>query len=140
MPNIKGGCLCGAVRYSASGEPAVTTICQCRDCQRQSGSAFLEIVAVPKQAFSIQGTLETFTYSGDSGRKLHRKFCPRCGSAVFIEADVFPEMAMVLGGTLDDTGWLNPTMAFFRDSAQPWLTISHEMQNFPKMPPIETAS
>jgi hypothetical protein len=39
-----------------------------------------------------------------------------------------------MGGTLDDTGWLNTTMALFGDSAQPWLAITHEMTRFPRMP------
>jgi hypothetical protein len=54
VPNMNGGCLCRDVRYSASGEPVVTSICHCRDCQRHTGSAFVEVVAVPKEAFSIQ--------------------------------------------------------------------------------------
>jgi hypothetical protein len=134
MPNMNGGCLCGDVRYSASGDPAVTSICQCRDCQKQTGSAFVEVVAVPNQNFSVQGKLQTFTNSGDSGRKLNRKFCPRCGSMVVIEAEGFPGMALIMGGTLDDTSWLNPTMSLFCDSAQPWLAITHEMKRFPRMP------
>ena len=72
MPNMNGGCLCGDVRYSASGEPVVTSICHCRDCQRRTGSAFVEVVAVPKEAFSVQGRLQTFSNTGDSGRKLDR--------------------------------------------------------------------
>src|SRR4051794_36974914 len=99
------------VLYSASGEPVVTSIiCHCRDCQRQTGSAFVEVVAVPKEAFLVQGRLQTFTNAGDSGRKLDRKFCPRCGSAVFVEAEGFPGMALIMGGSLDDTSWLKPTM------------------------------
>ena len=58
---------------------------------------------------------------------------PRCGSAVFVEAEGFPGMALIMGGTLDDTSWLKPTMALFCDSAQPWLAISHEMKSFPRM-------
>jgi hypothetical protein len=76
VPNMNGGCLCGDVRYSASGEPVVTSICHCRDCQRQTGSAFVEVVAVPKEAFSVQGRLQTFTNTGDSGRKLDRNSVP----------------------------------------------------------------
>src|ERR1700741_3952412 len=99
MPNMAGGCLCGDIRYSVSGEPAGTQICSCQDCQKQSGSAFLEIVAVPKEAFSVRGTTQSFTHAGDSGQKKTVKFCPRCGSSVFIEAEVFPEMALIMGGT-----------------------------------------
>ena len=82
----------------------------------------------------MRGSLQTFTNAGDSGRKLNRKFCPRCGSVVVIEAEGFPGMALIMGGTLDDSGWLNPSMAFFCNSAQPWLAITHEMNRFPRMP------
>ena len=64
MPNMNGGCLCGDVRYSASGEPVVTSICHCRDCQRRTGSAFVEVVAVPKEAFSVQGSFKPSLITG----------------------------------------------------------------------------
>jgi len=48
MPRMIGGCLCGDVRYLASGDPVVTSICHCRDCQKQIGSAFVEVVAVTR--------------------------------------------------------------------------------------------
>ena len=94
----------------------------------------MEVVAVPKEAFSVQGKLQTLTNTGDSGRKLNRKFCSRCGSPVFVEAEGFPGMALIMGGTLDDTTSLTPTMALFCDSAQRWLAISHEMKSFSRMP------
>jgi len=53
---------------------------------------------------------------------------------VVIEAEGFPGMALIMGGTLDDTSWLNPTIALFSDSAQPWLAITHDMKRFPRMP------
>jgi len=134
MPNMNGGCLCGDVRYSATGEPVVTSVCHCQHCQKQTGSAFVEVVAVPKDAFTFQGTLETFTNAGDSGRKKEQRFCPRCGSAVFIEAEGFPGMILIMGGTLDDTSWLKPTMNLFCDSAQPWVAITKETKNFARMP------
>jgi hypothetical protein len=37
---IKGGCLCGAVRYTAEADPTSATVCHCRDCQKFTGSAF----------------------------------------------------------------------------------------------------
>ena len=33
-----GGCACGAIRYQISGEPLFQNDCQCRDCQRKSGT------------------------------------------------------------------------------------------------------
>jgi len=83
-------------------------------------------------SFSIQGRLQTFTNTGDSGRKLDRKFCARCGSAVFVEAEGFPGMALIMGGTLDDTSWLKPTMALFCDSAQHYLALWNALPSVEK--------
>jgi hypothetical protein len=37
---LAGGCQCGAVRYEIRGEPMSLYVCHCRECQRQSSSAF----------------------------------------------------------------------------------------------------
>ena len=42
--NRTGGCLCGAVRYELSGDPIRTMVCNCKNCQRTSGSALLTII------------------------------------------------------------------------------------------------
>jgi hypothetical protein len=49
-----GGCLCGAVRYRYEGAPVSIGLCQCRRCQRQSGSSFLVGVIFPKEAVTIE--------------------------------------------------------------------------------------
>jgi hypothetical protein len=112
----------------------VTSICHCRDCQKQTGSAFMEVIAVPREALTPRGEPRVFTNAGDSGRKLNRSFCPRCGTTVVIEAEGFAGMALVMGGTLDDPSWLRPTMALFCERAQPWLEARPEMETFARMP------
>ena len=134
MPNMNGGCLCGDVRYAATGEPKVVSICHCSHCQKESGSAFVEVVAVPNEAFTIQGATNAFTNTGDSGRTKTRRFCPRCASILLIEAEGFPGMTLIMGGTFDDTSWLKPTLQLFCDSAQPWIAISEDTTNFARMP------
>ena len=47
MANITGGCLCGRVRYTVTGEPAFSGLCHCRNCQRCTGSAFEALIAFP---------------------------------------------------------------------------------------------
>jgi hypothetical protein len=112
----------------------VTSICHCQQCQKQTGSAFVEVVAVKEDDFLVQGTLQTFTYSGDSGRKKHSKFCPKCSAVVFLEAEGFPGLVLIMGGTLDDPSWLRPTMALFCEASQPWIASKHEMAEFSQMP------
>jgi Glutathione-dependent formaldehyde-activating enzyme len=65
---IKGGCLCGAVRYTAETDPTSATVCHCRDCQKFTRSAFAALVRVPKEALTIEGTFKTFSSLGGSGR------------------------------------------------------------------------
>jgi hypothetical protein len=134
MANLNGGCLCGDVRYSASNDPVVTSICHCQQCQKQTGSAFVEVVAINEGDFSVQGKVQNFTYAGDSGGNKHSKFCPRCGTVVFVEAECFPGRVLIMGGTLDDPSWLRPTMALFCEAAQPWVASKHEMREFRRMP------
>jgi hypothetical protein len=71
---------------------------------------------------------------GDSGKSIHRTFCPECGSSIADEADALPDMVMLSAGTLDDPGWVKPAMQIFCDSAQPWVHLGGEMQRFPRMP------
>ena len=133
MAEITGGCLCGRVRYTASGEPAFVGVCHCRNCQRYTGSAFEPVIAFPAPAVTVEGTLSTYVDTGDSGKHLQRRFCPNCGSGVVTEVEVMPGMILVLGGTLDEPGRFTPSMQIYCDSAQPWATIPG-LKSFAKMP------
>jgi hypothetical protein len=75
MASIKGGCLCGSVRYSSEAEPVMTAVCHCKHCQRQSGSAFSPLVAVQKGTLDIDRTfLTVFNDIGESGLSVKRSF------------------------------------------------------------------
>lgn len=135
MAKISGSCLCGKVKYSSNAEPIFTGICHCRNCQKESGSAFSIVVAVPQDALSVQGTLQTYVDTGDSGKEMYRRFCPKCGSTVMDEAQAMRGVVMIQAGTLDDTSWLKPAMEIYCDSAQPWVQLGAHLTRFPKMPP-----
>jgi hypothetical protein len=134
MAAISGGCLCGKVRYTANAEPMFSGVCHCHDCQKFSGTAFAAVVAMPKAAVSVTGTLKTFTKNGDSGQPIHRRFCPECGSGIIDEADVMPGAVMLNIGTLDDATWVMPASQIYCDSAQHWVQLGGEMKRFAKMP------
>jgi hypothetical protein len=59
MPQMNGGCLCGQVRYSAKVDPIFSAVCHCKTCQKQTGTAFRVVVAVPLPEVSIQGAPNT---------------------------------------------------------------------------------
>lgn len=131
---MDGGCLCGKVRYTATGEPAMVAVCHCKNCQKQAGTAFALVVGVPKSAMSIQGNVKTFHDRSDSGNAVDRNFCPECGSPITSDLAAMPDLTFIKAGTLDDTSWLRPAVECYRDSAQPWVKLGGDMQSFPKMP------
>ena len=74
MDPFTGGCLCGKVRFAASGLPWRVGICHCLDCRKHHGALFYAAAVFPQNVVTIDG--ETRDYAG-------RHFCPRCGSSVF---------------------------------------------------------
>jgi hypothetical protein len=133
MPEIKGGCLCGAVRYTASAELALVGVCHCRDCQKFTGSAFGFFIGVPRSAFEIKGVLKTFSKLGDSGNPIVRRFCPECGSSIVEEPPGQRDLAIINAGTLDDPSAVTPTMEIYCDRELPWVRLDG-MQRYPRMP------
>ena len=81
---MTGGCLCGAIRYEATGEPIFSTHCHCRDCQRASGSAYVATARLPAAGFRItKGSPKRFVGKADSGNEVTRVFCGDCGSPLY---------------------------------------------------------
>jgi len=134
MVSITGGCLCGKVRYKADTDPIVSCVCHCHNCQKASGSAFSIVVAVSEQALYVQGELKTYEDIADSGNLNLRSFCPVCGSRVLDKSEAAAGILMLQVGTLDDPSWVKPAMQIYCDSAQPWVSLGGEWQQFAKMP------
>jgi len=132
---LTGGCLCGAVRYSCSGEPISQGLCQCERCQKQSGSSFLIAVVYEGAAVEIDlAALKTYTASDTDGAALNRHFCGNCGSATMITLDRYPHIRSMMGGTVDDKSRLNRTFSLWCASGQPWLELPAAIELFPDYP------
>ena len=96
-----GGCLCGAIRYEASEPPNMNGTCQCRKCQKWTGSSYSTFAGFPRDAFRFtQGEPKIF----NSSAVMERAFCADCGSGL-MNRYLFPEWderIFVSVGTLDD--------------------------------------
>ena len=135
MASIKGGCMCGAVRYECGGDPLYMFNCHCRDCQRYSGSAYFAVLGVPSSALKITGELKFHEAKGDSGNILERGFCPNCGSWVCARSSAASDTMALLAASLDDPSIFKPAMDIFASSAQPWDHMNPALPKFPGMPP-----
>lgn len=134
MADLTGGCLCGQVSYTLTGEPAFNDLCHCRNCQRYTGSSFEAVTVYPSASVTVQGDLKTYNDTGNSGNAVYRRFCPNCGSGVIAKAEIMPNLTIVLAGTLDDPAGYAPSMEIYCSSAQPWFPADTQRQRFPKMP------
>ena len=74
-----GGCACGAIRYSIVGEPLFANHCQCRDCQRESGTGHGSYATFARDGVTVTGHAKKWDMVGDSGNVKTRAFCSVCG-------------------------------------------------------------
>jgi len=132
---ISGGCLCGAVRYEGTTEPMVQGHCQCRDCQKASGTGHISIMAVPEGDIAITGDLKFYAKPADSGNMVRRGFCPNCGSSVLSKNDGMAGMLFLMAGCLDDPNQLEPAFAVYTSRAAEWDHLDSALMAFPEMPP-----
>ena len=133
---LTGGCLCGAVRFEADGDPLFSSNCHCRDCQRVSSGAYLPVMGFPVGAVHVHGTVKTFQRRADSGASVSISFCPECGAHLFAKADALQGVLLLHAGVLDDPSLYNPQLDIFTASAQPWDHMDPSLPKFPKMPPL----
>ncbi len=132
---ISGGCLCGAVRYRTDADPIITRLCWCRVCQYLALGNAAVSVCFPTQGMSITGEMRDFASTADSGNRMHRRFCPTCGTQLFSEAEARPHLIFVRAGTLDDPEIARPAATIWTASAPSWACIDETLPKWEGQPP-----
>lgn len=120
-----GGCLCGHIRFRATGPAEAPHTCSCRMCQRHSGALTLAWVEFPRDRVAWTGpggTPSTWRSSEASSRA----FCPVCGGTIGAIDDA-PVVALVVGA-MDKPGLVafRPTAHSYRARRPRWWHIDCE--------------
>jgi hypothetical protein len=132
---IEGGCLCRAVRYTATAEPLAVRACWCRVCQHiAAGNASINL-AFARDAVTLTGELRDFPLLAASGNHMHRGFCPQCGVHVTSEAEERPHLLILRAGTLDERQRFQPQASIWVSEAPAWAHIDASLPQFPGQPP-----
>ena len=103
-----GGCLCGAVRYELISVPERLYACHCKECQRQSESAFGMTLLVEENGLKVSGELKKFERISDGGNRVTAYFCPNCGVRIYGIPRYVKGILSLKPGKLDDTSCLRP--------------------------------
>jgi hypothetical protein len=124
-PVLEGGCLCGKVRFKASGLPLNTLACHCTFCQRLTGSSFYAESIYRRDAVQFnEGALSQFDHLSDgSGKKVHVHFCPTCGTTVGLTFERWPDFRAISRGCLDDPNAVEITSNIWTRSAQTGVAL-----------------
>ena len=127
MPDVQtGGCLCGAVRFAASGPAKWTGYCHCHSCRRHTGA--------PVAAFAgFEGDQVTFTKGAPatfaSSPGVRRGFCARCGSTLTYEGERWAGEIHIHVGAFDDPEAFPPTGEGFAEERLSWLHLASRDRN-----------
>ena len=136
MPNTyAGGCACGAIRYATSSQPVFENHCQCRDCQKRSGTGHGSYLTFPRRAdVTVTGEANTWRVAGDSGNVKVHAFCPICGVPVYLTFVAMPDLFSVAAASLDDPGQFNPQAVTYAIRGLAWDTMDSSLRKFERMP------
>ena len=124
---LTGGCLCGAVRYEATGQPFHETNCHCSMCRRAAGAPFVTWFSVPRSELRFVAGAPTRFRSSEKGT---RSFCSRCGTQLTFEHADFADEIDVTTCSLDDPEALPPKDHTRASSRLSWVRLGDGLRQF----------
>ena len=130
-----GGCLCGALRYTAEGDPLFAGYCCCADCRKASGSGFVPFMGFASTAVRFSGPARQFRSRSFRGGESVRNFCPDCGGLVFGGIVGADDSHTIYAGSLDDPSGFQPKVVIFARDRPAWVVLPPGLRLFDTMPP-----
>ncbi|HLA01680.1 MAG TPA: GFA family protein [Aestuariivirga sp.] len=130
-----GGCLCSEVRFSASAAPLAARVCWCRLCQYLGGGGGMVSVCFRTDSVSVQGNVSWYESIADSGNRMQRGFCPKCGTPLFSKAESRPHLIFIRAGALDDPNLMAPQMTIWTNAAPDWACFDPALPKIAGQPP-----
>lgn len=134
MPFRTAACACGQLRAVCGGDPMRVALCNCTQCQRRTGSAFGVNCYFPRTQVRMEGEAKRFTRSSDATREVHISFCPTCGSTVFWDLPMRPEVVGIAVGAFADPDFPAPHAVAWAENKHHWVLLPEGVPVYPKQP------
>jgi hypothetical protein len=131
---VTGGCLCGALRYEAEGDPLYAGFCYCADCRKASGSGFIPFMGFSAAAVRFTGEVRQFRSPSFRGGESVRNACPVCSGLVFGGEVGLDDQHTVYAGSLDDPSAFHPSMVIFLRDKPDWVALPDGITAFETLP------
>lgn len=132
--SFTGGCQCCAVRYVIAAGTLTGYACHCRECQKQSASAFGVSVPVMKDALELMGQTRVWSRPTDSGGITDCHFCPECGSRLYHAGRQGRAWITVKGGSLDDRSAMRLVAHIWTMRKLAWIDLPGHLPQWQTQP------
>lgn len=123
MPVVRGGCLCGRVRYELRAPPIDAGYCHCRICQRSAGAPVLAWLTLAASDLVYVGAAPAVHASSHHAR---REFCAQCGTQLAFRPLGVATVDVTVA-SLDDPGEAPPEYHIFWASRIPWFEVDDRL-------------
>ena len=127
----KGSCLCGAVRFTASGPLRGVLYCHCSQCRKQTGH-YYAATNVADDKLTVEGQEKITWYRASPFAK--RGFCSVCGSALFWKHNEAAEIS-VMAGAFDQPSGLKAEAHIFVVDKGDYYDIDDGLPQFERSTP-----
>jgi hypothetical protein len=130
-----GGCACGLISYEIQGQPVLMADCQCRQCQRDSGTGHASHVVFKDANVSVHGEAKVWNCRGDNGTIKGNGFCAVCGAPVFTMFPEMPEFFSVRAASLDEPSRYQPQLVLWTATGHAWDVLDPSLPSYERMQP-----
>jgi hypothetical protein len=132
-PKLAGGCQCGDIRYTISGEPMFAALCHCTMCRKAH--------AAPAVAWALfQQSQVLFTKKDpkqyNSSSEAQRGFCATCGTQISFTACFLPGLIDIAIGSLDEPEAISPSLHYWHSEHLSWAEFADSLPRHPEFPPF----
>jgi hypothetical protein len=128
----RGGCLCGAIRYRALGQPQHVNYCHCGQCRRHSGAPVAAFATYPSRNVIFERGELSWYRSSDIAR---RGFCAQCGSVMVWQGDSHRDHYDIGVGSFDDATGFVPEDHIWTERALPGFPIDDHLPRYKRERP-----
>ena len=126
---LKGSCLCGAVKFSVNANAPVPFMrCYCSICRKTAGGGGYAInLGAKADSLSIEGEEHISLFRAKIGGEespAERRFCARCGSALWVWDPRWPELVHPFASAIDTPLPEPPeSLHMMLGSRAPWVRL-----------------
>lgn len=125
-----GHCLCGQLRFVATGEPQWVAYCHCASCRRHTASPVACFVNYPLGRVSFDGVRTSFV----SSPGVTRSHCAVCGTPIAYETGRRPGEIDLYLNAFDEPERFQPQVHVHCAERLPWFDTRDELPRLPGVP------